>query len=405
MARRKNQVKGLMVSNDEKKTKKKVTQFNIKMYVLALFATGLNFVPTQKFLALNNVVPPTERDYYSAQPEVIRTILDFARDEVYSHFTEISADGVVAIDGSWSTRRNAAFCIVDVICVATKKIVDFEIVNKKAKGLVANYDGPSNQMEAEGFRRMIPRLIKNANIKYEVIDGDVKLEKLITAANWSVTIVRDYTHKLKNLKTIFDKYNSECGGKLKGLWTRLECYLKQVLFDDATPVAEKVERWANCVAHYTGDHTHCDHKLIVPYAWKSKGCSAAVDALQGFVDEVKVIVAGFRRGWTTNYNENFHSLKGVMVPKIINWGASWTGRVACAVLQYNCPESWILQILRLWKIGHLGAACTKILYDLWERQSRRNTKKNSQAERKKRNATKARERDKAKKSNGDLAHK
>jgi hypothetical protein len=37
---------------------------------------------------------------------------------------------VIAMDGSWSQRQNASYCVIHLIDVASGKIVDFDILEK-----------------------------------------------------------------------------------------------------------------------------------------------------------------------------------------------------------------------------------------------------------------------------------
>jgi hypothetical protein len=48
-------------------------------------------------------------------------------------------------------------CFVDFVGTRTKKVIDFEIIQKQIGFIHGNYFGPSNGMEVEGVRRLIVR--------------------------------------------------------------------------------------------------------------------------------------------------------------------------------------------------------------------------------------------------------
>jgi hypothetical protein len=62
---------------------------------------------------------------------------------------------IIAMDGSWSQRRNAMHCVVDFVDTSTNKVLDFEIIEKQIGFISGNYFGRSNGMEVEGVRRLI----------------------------------------------------------------------------------------------------------------------------------------------------------------------------------------------------------------------------------------------------------
>jgi hypothetical protein len=37
---------------------------------------------------------------------------------------------IIAMDGSWSQGRNGMHCVVDFVNIRTKKVIDFEIIEK-----------------------------------------------------------------------------------------------------------------------------------------------------------------------------------------------------------------------------------------------------------------------------------
>ena len=126
-------------------------------------------------------------------------------------------NSVASIYGSWDHRRNGKVMILDLICEQTHKIVDYELVYKTFRKFTGNYEGPSNLMEAEAFKRMIPRLMQKGKIIELIKDGDVKISKIIQDYHWDVNLKNDPNHQLLYFDTLWNKWNKLYNGKLFGL--------------------------------------------------------------------------------------------------------------------------------------------------------------------------------------------
>lgn len=225
-------------------------------------------------------------------------------------------------------------------------LLDAIDVHTKSQGkLAGNYVGPSNQMEAVAFTQMFVRLQKNPNIIEVVKDDDVKINLIIDRSNWTVDILSDTNHIIKNFETIFNKYNKKACGKLRGLQQRLKDFLRSVLSEESTTI-QKIEKFQNCIQHYCGNHERCPNHGK-SYDWPHANDKKAVIILTDLVTELLKIIEHNNSTKTTNYCENFHSIKSRMCNKAFHWGPGWIGRVVCAILQYNEPDSWVLTALKL----------------------------------------------------------
>ena len=127
-------------------------------------------------------------------PEVITSFRTIADESVTKAWEEMPDKATVSIDGSWDHRRNGKVMILDLICEQTHKIIDYELVYKTIRKFTGNYDGPLNLIESEGFKRMIPRLMKKGKITELIKDGDVKITKLIQDFHWAVNVKNDPNH-------------------------------------------------------------------------------------------------------------------------------------------------------------------------------------------------------------------
>jgi hypothetical protein len=70
-----------------------------------------------------------------------------------------------AIDSSWDHHRNAEMQTVGVFDCISGRIIDFEIVVKKANLNKGNFEGISNGMEIVRFKRLLPRRLHDPNVR------------------------------------------------------------------------------------------------------------------------------------------------------------------------------------------------------------------------------------------------
>lgn len=321
----------------EKKLRKeeKITQFVLSMYI-----TGLPLTTAFMFCIMNQGNPPTKHQVYKKQPYIVNTLYNMAKMITLDNFLKIQPKSVVAVDGSWSQRRNAPFCIIDVIDIKRHQIVAFDLEMKSVRGRKGNYEGPSNQMEAVGFKKIIPLLKSNPNIEKIVKDGDVKLSKLIREAEWSIDELHDPNHMLKKFPKIFAKYNKLSKGKLGGLKERLYKHLCTLLRRKDT-TSNKLEYWLAATDHFSGVHKNCPDPTHTGYTWKHCKDETAKNNLNLLLIETSDILKTCDPDYTTNVNENFHSVKAHLAPKLYSWKAGWVGRISAAILQYCNPYMWI----------------------------------------------------------------
>jgi hypothetical protein len=91
---------------------------------------------------------------------------------------------VIAVDGSWSQRRNARHCIIDFIDANSGKVVDFEILEKSISFTGDNYFHASNSMPVDGVRRIVSRWRADQTLNSKVVAyvrvRNGKMRKLLT---------------------------------------------------------------------------------------------------------------------------------------------------------------------------------------------------------------------------------
>ena len=339
MPPRKKKIRGLDKHNSEEHEEAASLKEKAKRFAFSVIFTGVGFTAACILFLFNGIDPPSETLYYQVQKEVVKVLYDMARESVQNEFNKIVPGSNISVDGSWTHRRNSRTFILDVMDVATKKIVDFELVDKGTKKLPGNYEGPSNLMEAFAFNKTILRLMKNTNISGLIKDGDTKLEKIIKDHNWNVTIYLDPNHLKKNFPKLFKQFNKLANGSLTGLEHKILTHINAVLYSNATS-DEKREMFMNAFYHFLGNHTNCpEHKDTK--TWKYANDPKKRDILFQLLNETANLFGDFDPTKTTNGNEYFHTLKGYVLPKINHWESSWVGRISMAILKHNRGYDWV----------------------------------------------------------------
>jgi len=318
-------------------------------------------------LLLNGLIPPSIKEVEIYLPEVVSALKTLTDESVTKAWEEMPDNAIASIDGSWDHRRNGKVMILDLICEQTHKIVDFELLYKTIRKFTGNYDGPSNLMESEAFKRMVPRLMKKGKIIELIKDGDVKISKIIQDYHWGVNLKNDPNHQLLHYDTLFKKWNDLCNGKLFGLKGRLLSYLKDVLYETST-TEQKLKKWDNVINHFTGNHDNCPpHSTSKP--WIHSNDISAIASLTGLVYNLSSIIKNFERYHTTNYNENLHSIKARLLLKN-NYQGYWTiARILASILQYNNPDLWIFKLFKYFHLAALPAAITVKLHQIFRQHA------------------------------------
>ena len=352
-----------------------------KRFIFTIYLTGISRVVGCLVLLLNGSDPPSQKLLTKAQTYVSNELYSLAQKSADEALENLQDDAVVSIDGSWTNRRNSLTFILDVIDISTKRIIAFEVLDKGENHRHGNYKGPSNLMEAEAFKRIVPKLMKTGKIKTIVKDGDTKLEKIIQKYNWSVQIHYDLNHRLKNWPNLFKTYNKLANGTLRGLKERIRSFLEVCLYDNIT-TAEKVKKFMNAYDHFLGNHTNCPEHGD-GYQWPHRDDPLAQKCLMLLLNKSSKILETSFPYETTNYNENFHSVKAKYVPKGFNLGNSFIGRLSCSILQYNKPYDWVVDVID--KLGfdkclptHIVAQIIQLLHSQLHKIKNQRIKKNLQ---------------------------
>jgi hypothetical protein len=86
---------------------------------------------------------------------IVPIIIAFARKIAGENHDKMRPQAVVGIDGSWNHRRNGSAHLLDMFDVGSRRVIDFEIVQKATASGRGNCQGSSNGMEVGALRRMV----------------------------------------------------------------------------------------------------------------------------------------------------------------------------------------------------------------------------------------------------------
>ena len=320
---------------------KPVAHLNAKRFAFSVVVEGLNMQSIERCLLWNDVVPPSHRQFYKVQDEILDALKAMAQESCMKWRQAMQQESILTLDGSWSHRRNAKRCLVDFIDSSTQKIVDFEIVVKKNGRNEGDYTGPSNGMEREALTRMIPRWNRDSRVIGYCHDNDGKTRRTIKDSGWEIQEFLDKNHIMHS----FDKtYNNfEKRKMLWGLKEHLRCWMLCLIHEDIT-LEEKKHFWeVVTIEHFSGVHEHCpEHKEVK--AWKYHLDENHMSALREFLIATSKYLDKCGRLISTQMNESLHALKAHYANKLFCWGRSWTGRVCVAILQINEPAIWKMEL-------------------------------------------------------------
>ena len=300
---------------------------------------GFTEASAQRFAAFLHVRPPSYADITEAMETILPVLEDMAHESASEYAENLEPGAVISLDGSWYHRRHGHMCILDVIDIKTRKIVDFEIVTKKSVKRNGDTDSAPEALEGVAFQLMVNRLKENKNITEVVKDGDVAIDSMIHKAEWNVKITKDPNHELKHFEKKFFSIVDSRRKDFYGLGKPILNRLKQILYCNPNQVNRII-----CISYLFYEVLH--HPFIkTPQGHLRPWRYANIAEDQILLNKVKEycldISRRFVRGHTTNYNEAFHALKARFVPKNFNLGNTGRARLLACILEYNDKHDWL----------------------------------------------------------------
>lgn len=313
---------------------------NTLRFCFAILVEGESYGSISRVFRWNNIEPPPPSTFYEKQKIIIDLMEKYVKESINFWRSQMAPNTIIAIDGSWSHRRNAPKCLVDFIDTNNKKVVWYEILEKGTGKSKGNFEGASNMMEVAGVERFIDEFKGTPEIVGYVHDNDAKTSAAFREKDWNIEELLDRNH----LKKAFHRKLSKTGKLLRGLHERLEKWFNYCLQVDATH-EERIDLWLNAYYHYIGDHSCCNHADHESYDWPQKSNEESRKALYSFLLKSAKLLNSRPDRISTQMCESLHAIKAKMASKRISWKISWKARVYAAILDVNLPF-WRFRLYR-----------------------------------------------------------
>jgi hypothetical protein len=307
-----------------------------RRFTFSVLVTGSNYQQVAELFLWNDIVPPCSTSFYQAQKDIIPILSSNARSSANLQRSAMKNDTIISFDGSWSHRRNAKECVVVVIDTTTKRIIDYETVEKQKKHSCGTWEGSSNGMEVAALRLIIERLRFDQRIVGYVHDSDSKASAAIRAAGWGIEELLDPNHISKS----FDrKWQKAPKSHLNGLGLKIKRWFTRLIHSDYSD-EQKILFWRNMGNHFQGDHRDCPegHAGLAGHAQMQD--PDAIRQLGDFTEATLKLITRTRNGFDSQMCESFNAVKARYASKTFSLKISWRARIACAILQVNKPLTW-----------------------------------------------------------------
>jgi hypothetical protein len=221
-------------------------------------------------------------------------------------------------------------------------------------------------LENKIFLHLVNKTKTDPRITGVVHDQNARSSKAIAEANWGVADWLDKNHVTKGYGLVhrrwaFVERSPDTGDEpidddddddddtprapkkrapRVQVLRRIEVPAKRWFYACATMQGSPDERrkmWESCYDYFVNPANHFE--LIV----------AGKRQLRGFVTDVAGLLDKVQSSFSTQLNENIHSVKAKMAQKGISWKTSFEARVACSVLYFNEGKEWPLRAYDLWR--------------------------------------------------------
>jgi hypothetical protein len=325
-----------------------------KELAYAIIVTGCGNKQAVEVLACCNVGTPSQNDLNSALKKVCEKVVEMSRECCDYALSKLIPGDVISFDGAYDHRRKAKRCFVPIICQRNGKVIAYIVTGNDAPEDSPNYCAIAQNMEVHGMRLLLKDLEQNPHfmesVRGYVHDHDAKTENLIKNMNWNLEGHLDPGHALKSFDRLKMRY-----AKLAPIWGSMRNFLNQLLHQlDMTPV-QRAAAWDNTVNHYSGDHTHCPFQHAqdrLGMRWDKIDDPDVVKDLRSLLKATSFIPLKCVSEFSTQTNESLNRSRIKFASKDVRWGYTYDARMACAVLDRNCPY-WKLDLRNRLKIPPL----------------------------------------------------
>ncbi len=325
-------------------TDKYINFTNVIKFVLAALICGLTFSQVKDFCILNETESCSEKVFYEYQNLIADTIIQLARESALKYSKSISENTIVSLDGAWDHRRHGSTCIVTMIDINTRKIIDFAINSVPKQFVIGTTNEPSRNLEKVGVFQIAERWKSSQKVTQYVHDNDGVSRNIITESGWKITEALDPGHAIKAIKKNLENFNKNNGKPFYRLQESIGRFL-EILFRNNTISKEQRLIYYNHIPyHYLGNHSLCQH----PNNTKCRKYSGKNDELFKkklieFLEKNKHYAEKVNPNIHTQNNECFNHLKTKYLNKNIKYSTSTEMRLSLAILNWN-EDDWINMI-------------------------------------------------------------
>ena len=198
---------------------------NIVKFVLATLICGLTFSQIKDFCILNETDSCSEKVFYEIQKVIADTLIELARESARKFSANLKNDTIVSIDGAWDHRRHGSSCIVTMIDIETRKIIDFAIVTNPKQFVFGTTNEAPRNLEKIGVKEISERWKHSQKVKFYVHDNDGVSKKIIEQSGWEITEALDPGHAINSIKKNLNNYNQREGKPFKGYVESISRYI------------------------------------------------------------------------------------------------------------------------------------------------------------------------------------
>ena len=315
--------------------KKDFIDFNMKTLVFSTLASGFSFISAFTFLALLTGYIIDKKNFYKTQKE-LEIIINNELLKQLKQNQELQTNTIVGFDGAWNHVRGGSCCIVTMVDIKTKKIIDIAIIEKTKQYVKGNSDLSSKSLEAEGIKKLSQKWKNDKRIIGYVHDNDGTTRKIFKENRWNIIEYLDYGHSIKAVSRLVKNFVSK-NEEFKEIEISLEKWLISILKSNDNQNI-KLDLWLNSYNHYKNVHTNCKHsknKVLKNYTFSDK----SIEKLKKFLKRTSNYGAKVNNLITSQAVESFNAFKSHFAQKSLKFASSTKLRYQIAALTWN-DRTW-----------------------------------------------------------------
>ena len=314
--------------------------FNIR-FAYATFVAGLTYSQTEEFTDLLGWKAPSGYHFYHFQPLIMEKVEELLMDKLIIEQTIIINQRILtgekfvpSFDGAYSHKRNAAECIMDMIHQTRKKIFALCIIEKRnAKRKDSDYADSSKSLEVTALKKLILDWKD-----FDLFDGychdlDSSARVLLEKMNLPLKEYFDHNHAVKHFDAIFNSVTRSYPKALDGIKGKLKTHFS-VCVHSKLSLEQRREKWEGCFNYFISDKSQ----------WKKKNNQKSQKALHVLIQKAETLFVHILNTSRTQLNESFHSAKCKFADKRLSLPTSWKARVQMAILEFNWPGEWKIEL-------------------------------------------------------------